>query len=104
MFGFSFLQVGGFEKFLRASCLLGCVRRLVFLFSIRPESTIGTINGLSHKNKEKRKTMGKHNNREVTKNREVAPFSQNPNAKNNREVAPFSHQPNNREERRQTKF
>ena len=53
MFGFSFLQVGGFEKFSRASCLLGCVRHLVFLFSIRPESTVSTINGLSHKNREK---------------------------------------------------
>ena len=67
MFGFSFLQVGGFEKFSRASCLLGCVRHLVFLFSIRSESTVSTINGLSHKNREKRKTMGKHNNREKRK-------------------------------------
>ena len=67
MFGFSFLRVEGFEKFLKASCLLGCVRRLLFLFSIRPESTIGTVNGLSHKNREKQKTMGKHNNREKQK-------------------------------------
>ena len=47
MFGFSFLRVKGFEKFLRASWLLVFVNGLVFCFSILPDSTVGTIISVS---------------------------------------------------------